>query len=110
MVPYLKKPECQTNLEDEVQPKGRGLFIGIVEQQLPTAIKKSVRAEPFHFFSLLFSPPVFLSVLFFSFSIICLATLGSSLNTAERCRQKDCTKSSSRILDRREERGPPGSP
>ncbi len=67
MVPYLKKPGCQTNLEDEVQPKGRGLFIGIVEQQLPTAVKKTVRAEPFHFFSLLLSAPVFLSVLFFSF-------------------------------------------
>ena len=65
MVVYLKKPECQTNLEGEVQPKGRGLFIGIVEQQLPAAIEGRVRAEPFHFSSLL-CPPVFLSVLFFS--------------------------------------------
>lgn len=48
MVPYLKKLECQTNLQDEVQPKGGGgLFIGIVEQQLPTAMKTRVRAEPF---------------------------------------------------------------
>lgn len=62
MAPYLKKPVCQTNLEDEVQPKGRGLFIGIVEQQLPTAIKRRVRAfisstSSLHlYFFLCFSP------------------------------------------------------
>lgn len=82
MAPYLKKPVCQTNLEDEVQPKGRGLFIGIVEQQLPTAIKRRVRAEPFNFSNLFFSPPVLLSVLFSSSYIICLNTLVSTINTA----------------------------
>lgn len=65
VAPYLKKPVCQTNLEDEVQPRGRAFFIGIVEQQLPTAIKRRVRAEPF-FFNLLLSPPVFLSFCDFS--------------------------------------------
>lgn len=65
MVPYLKKPECQTNLEDEVQPKGRGLFIGIVEQLMPTATKKRVRnfissaCFPLHlYFFLCFSFPL----------------------------------------------------
>lgn len=96
MVPYLKKLECQTNLEDEVRPKGGGLFIGIVEQQLPTDIKKRVRAEDSFSLHLYF-------LRCFSFSIICLNTLGSTLNTAESCRQDDCTESSSGILDRREE-------
>lgn len=51
IVPCLK-----TNLKDEVLPKGRRLFIGIVEQQLPKARKKRVRAQSFHFFIILLSP------------------------------------------------------
>ena len=76
MVTYLEKPECQTNLEDEVQPKGRGLFIGIVEQ-MPAAPKKRVVAKAFHFYNLLVFPPLSASVIFFSYSIICLDTLRS---------------------------------
>lgn len=47
VAPYLKKPLCQTNLEDEVRPKGRGLFIGVVEQQTPAAIKRRLGMKPF---------------------------------------------------------------
>lgn len=84
MARYLEKPQCQINLGDGVQPKGRGLFIGAVEQQLPTAITAG-QGRPLSF---LLSAPVFLSVCppALLFSTLCLATLGSTLSTAERCK------------------------
>lgn len=65
MVPHLKKPQCQTNMEDEMQPTGELLFIGIVEKQLPTATKHWVSVEPLYFVNVILSPPVFL--LFFHY-------------------------------------------
>lgn len=72
--PILKSPNVRLIWKMKCNQGERFLFIGIVEKQLPTAMKQWVSAEPFYFFDLILSPPVFLSMLFFSFTIICLAT------------------------------------